>query len=147
MARIQKTVGTKLASNIVLNPCITDHLRYPVTKRLMSAKSKTASTSRKEESHLVCMKSTRNSDCLLPFVCIIDKRSLSCYIFWSNMSKTEHQCKSFRTCKATKAKGTRYICPMEGMLVKARWGHSGGIDKNLNRCRINPFTVSCHVRS
>lgn len=64
----QKTVGTKLASNIVLNPCITDHLRYPVTKRLMSAKSKTASTSRKEESHLVCMKSTRNSDCLLPFV-------------------------------------------------------------------------------
>jgi hypothetical protein len=63
------------------HPCLIFHLRYPLTKRLMSAKSKTASTLQKEELHFVLMKSTRNSDCLLPFVCQID-RSI-CHIFWS----------------------------------------------------------------
>ena len=67
------------------HPCFGVHLRYPVTKRLIPAKSNTASTLWKEELHLVLIKSTRNSDCLLPLVCQIEaKWYLSVTFLWSN---------------------------------------------------------------
>jgi hypothetical protein len=50
----------------------------------MSAKSKTASASRKDELQFELIKSTRNSDRLLPFVCHIDAQILDVKSLWSN---------------------------------------------------------------
>ena len=98
------------------HPYIFFHLRYPLTKRLMSAKSKTASTSQKDELHFVLMKSTRNSDCLLPFVCHTDTKR---FLNPSGLAKQQIQKKrkhdvhlreyQSRHCRVVHIKATRLV--------------------------------------